>query len=744
LSGVTGCGGSWEYSWCDGKKCWDGSGFNSNVGVWQASFSSITVSNVSQPATYIVRVRCTANHGCYSESKVDISGYSVIFQDDFESDKGWVLTGEFQRDKPKGLGGKNLNADPLAAHSGQYVIGTDLTGLGVYKGDYEANLANRAYTAVSPLIDCSMYRDVSLEFYRWLNIYGKMGPFWYGAFIDVTNDNGKTWIMLFSLEQYYQLNGYQDKQWWQMNKANCANYKPNFTDLSKYADGKSQVRIRFGLGPSEGVSDGLFCSGWNIDDFRLVGNMLVSCTPPDIIAKANGYAGELIYCSRAGGETIMLSADLAASGSGCNGNWTYSWFNGSKYWDGLGFNSSSEVFNISYRNISVISSLGSTDYTVKVKCNGSADCKSSGSVNVTAMTSGSGIVKSVGKPSNGAEHHISLSWNPLPGVSYELDYSPDGINNWQKIYEGTSSSFDHNTGDKPDVPFYYRVRNFKKSVTCDWNYSPSPKYTACDSPLLLITDVVYNSLKLSFADESPVPNPPYSLFSVKCLNNGLFVQQDGKFGNNEYFATKAAWGKISISDLNQETEYCFVASAKNSDGDITSVGVAGKECALTPRNVPVVLDGHITYDNPKCSPVYDSKVFLINSDGMTVDSSYTDTAGYYRFMDVLGGIYKVRCSTMISWGGSDPLDALLVNKYFIGLFSFQNFLRQLASDVSFDSKVNPIDALMINKRFVNAISCFKSPDWLFESNQVSVIGKDVTFDIKAVCYGDVNASYSFK
>jgi len=53
----------------------------------------------------------------------------TIFEDDFETDNGWTLGGEFQRGAPGGLGGDYGNADPTSAHGGSYVLGVDLTGL---------------------------------------------------------------------------------------------------------------------------------------------------------------------------------------------------------------------------------------------------------------------------------------------------------------------------------------------------------------------------------------------------------------------------------------------------------------------------------------------------------------------------------------------------------------------------------------------------------------------------------------
>ncbi|MBP7497402.1 MAG: hypothetical protein KA792_07045 [Bacteroidales bacterium] len=740
-SSGSGCAASWVYSWSDGKKCWNGSGFFSDVAVWSANYKDITLTNISNPGTYTVRVRCTENPGCYSESKVDVSTFTPIFQDDFETNKGWQLTGEFQRDKPKGLGGVNLNADPLAAHSGQYVLGTDLTGLGAHLGDYEAGLGDRAYTATSPTIDCSTFKEVSFEYYRWLNIYGKMGGFWYGCFIDISNDNGNKWYNIFSLEMYNSLNGYQDKQWWLLNKANFTYYKPNYLDISKYADGKSQVKIRFALGPSVSGSSALFCSGWNIDDFRVVGKPVISCTPPVILAKANGVEGVYSYCSRAGGDILQLSTSTTTEGFNCNGNWTYCWSDGLKYWDGSGFNSSVEIWNNAYRNINVGVIIGTTNYKVKVKCDGSAECSSESAVSVVALKQISYITTSIGEPANGLYHNINVSWDLINTASYQLEYSFTGVDAWTQIYEGTNNSFTHNLGDKPNIPLYYRVKTFKDNLSCLWSGSSFVKYSACDNPVLSLKNPTLNSITISLSAESPVPNPATTLYSVLCINNNKYVSTDGLFSDTVIYKTRKEWGETVVKNLSENTEYCFYATAKNNSGDLSTTGEADKVCISTVSATPVNLSGYIFYDNKQNTPIAKSKVYLLTLEGKTLDSSLTDSTGFYKFINIQGGTYMLSCMPIAKWGGVNPIDALAINRYFIGLYKFVFSLRKQAADVNADLKVNPLDALIINRRFIGILSKYPSPDWLCKSNPVTLNGSDVQFDFRAICFGDIDGSH---
>ena len=171
----------------------------------------------------------------------------TIFEDGFETDLGWTLVSEFERGAPGGLGGEHGNADPTSAYEGSNVLGVDLTGLGTYSGDYETNLSDRAYTATSPSINCTGYTNVQLEFWRWLNVES---PTYDHAYLDVYN--GSSWVEIWTNSSLME-----ESSWGQQTY-----------DVSTYADGNSNFRIRFCIGATDGSWQ---YSGWNIDDLVLSG-----------------------------------------------------------------------------------------------------------------------------------------------------------------------------------------------------------------------------------------------------------------------------------------------------------------------------------------------------------------------------------------------------------------------------------------------------------------------------------------
>lgn len=181
-------------------------------------------------------------------------GIWSIFKDGFETDKGWILTGEFERDIPQGLGGGpgiNNNPDPTTAYAGMNVLGVDLTGLGAFPGNYEPNIGLQAYQAISPVINCTGITDVSFNFQRWLGVQNFNQD---EAHIDMSIDGGATWINLWA-----HTFGISETEW-----------SYHEFNVSAYADDQPDVRIRFTMGPTN-QNQG-YC-GWNIDEFEVKGKV---------------------------------------------------------------------------------------------------------------------------------------------------------------------------------------------------------------------------------------------------------------------------------------------------------------------------------------------------------------------------------------------------------------------------------------------------------------------------------------
>jgi len=173
---------------------------------------------------------------------------------------------------------------------------------------------------------------------------------------------------------------------------------------------------------------------------------------------------------------------------------------------------------------------------------------------------------SIGSPANGAAHYISISWASVPSAtSYDLEYSTDG-NNWNNLYSGNSTSYNHNTGATGNLPFYYRVRAIVGGNPSSFtNATQYPVYSACDEPALpQVSTAGPYSLSLVIVDGNPV----YTTYSIYCTTASQYVQANGTLGGAEVFQTASTWGNLIINGLNEATEYCFYLKARNMDGDV--------------------------------------------------------------------------------------------------------------------------------------------------------------------------------
>jgi hypothetical protein len=210
--------------------------------------------------------------------------------DGFESDAGWSAQGggEWQQAAPQGRGSSNslpggqLYPDPTAAQEGTKVAGTDLTGLGVSKGDYESEISS---TFTSPPIDSSGAVETELEFGRWLNVLPDDR-----ALVQVSAD-GNTWRTVFDVTE-----GLTEGGW-----------TPMSFDVSDEADLNPAFRVRFRI-ESDNVAT---ASGWNIDSLRLYGVTKDSCEPLSRTVPG-AVSGLTITKSAAGELDLGWSADCGA------------------------------------------------------------------------------------------------------------------------------------------------------------------------------------------------------------------------------------------------------------------------------------------------------------------------------------------------------------------------------------------------------------------------------------------------
>ncbi len=152
------------------------------------------------------------------------------------------------------------------------------------------------------------------------------------------------------------------------------------------------------------------------------------------------------------------------------------------------------------------------------------------------------------------------------------------------------------------------------------------------------------------------------------------------------------------------------------------------------------ITGYVNYLNTAATVMNNTDVYLIQG-GLVVQTTTTDANGYYQFTSLADDSYVIDASSTKPWGGGNSGDALLIMKHFVGLSSLTGLYLE-AADVNDDGAVNTADALNVQQRFVGMIPGFVAGDWVFEKNTVVIAGLDETNDFAALCFGDVNASYT--
>lgn len=169
---------------------------------------------------------------------------SGFWSDDFSSNKGWWgLGGPAEWTIGSLSGGGGDPSTDVSPTSDNQVLGNDLTSSGTYENDI-----TETDWVVSPVIDCSNIYGTILTFHRWLGIEGNQHD---RAYVEVFD--GESWVRVFtnSLAPILETS-------WSEQQYNIA----------AYADYNPALRIRFGLGQTDGATN---YAGWNIDDLEFSG-----------------------------------------------------------------------------------------------------------------------------------------------------------------------------------------------------------------------------------------------------------------------------------------------------------------------------------------------------------------------------------------------------------------------------------------------------------------------------------------
>jgi hypothetical protein len=124
---------------------------------------------------------------------------------------------------------------------------------------------------------------------------------------------------------------------------------------------------------------------------------------------------------------------------------------------------------------------------------------------------------------------------------------------------------------------------------------------------------------------------------------------------------------------------------------------------------------------------------------MDTFQAFTDISGFARFENLPRGQYTATVQKVGGWGGKgNSIDAMQIQRHFVGLVDFDSDLKHEAGDVNDDGVINSTDAMLVQRRFVGTVIEFTAGDSVFENVGFDLIDSDQNVTIYGRQTGDVN------
>jgi subtilisin family serine protease len=361
----------------------------------------------------------------------------LVYYDNFESDTGWQLPGDWERGTPQGLGSQN--GDPVSAWSGSWSIGNDLSGQGAFPGDYEPTTSS---SAISPVFSTRQERDLELIIRRKLGVTSADEA---GIYV-ITGGTGQVWT------SNYQVN---DTEWVQRTY-----------NISALADNQDAVQLEFRIESSD--ADHSF--GWNLDEIIVKDSTVSDYLSCGGCAGAPGFGGvTAVYDPEPCGPGGLVIEWAPASSWGTGSSGSYDVYRGT---------SSTFVPDASNRVASGLTGTTWADtgapvatpvwYVVRARnnesCSGGEGLSDSNLVRIegietTALSLPAPVGASLATAAVGSAH-VRLEWAPAAGADHYLIRRGESPDFSDAVEVGTTSSTGFEDFDAATAPVSYSYRVF--------------------------------------------------------------------------------------------------------------------------------------------------------------------------------------------------------------------------------------------------------------------------------------------
>lgn len=173
-----------------------------------------------------------------------------LYSANMTSNPGWTLGTHWTYGKP------NYGSGPKVGFTGDNVIGHSMSG------DYQKGITTATYATTPLITNAAGASSLTLRFQRWLGLRKDDT-----ASLEVTGDNGATWVTLWSSSASFTDSGWQLMQY----------------SLPPRQGGYPELLFRWGLRSISRNGNPPTAIGWHIDDVELLGGGTLDASPPAAI-----------------------------------------------------------------------------------------------------------------------------------------------------------------------------------------------------------------------------------------------------------------------------------------------------------------------------------------------------------------------------------------------------------------------------------------------------------------------------
>ncbi len=154
------------------------------------------------------------------------------------------------------------------------------------------------------------------------------------------------------------------------------------------------------------------------------------------------------------------------------------------------------------------------------------------------------------------------------------------------------------------------------------------------------------------------------------------------------------------------------------------------------------VSGLVTYDNTASTPMNGTTINLKTQAGAVVETATANASGNFSIF-AIDGVYVLDATSAKAWGGLGIQDVINTRKRISNLITFTP-LQNKAADVNQTNTVNVQDPIVMRQKLagITPLPTWKIANYVFETPTITVNGSNVVQNIKALCGGDVNNSYT--